>query len=179
MSGQSITWLFQFSGLGVNALSRHGDLFECDWYPILALDVDGPGDVREANHLHTSCGPLGLFALAVPKNKTVSYLIVGTKVGELTFEAKDVSVWESRALISPYLSQGHVDTMGLEDEDLSTDTQSVRPEDRLRRLAGLYDEGLISSEEYSQQRAEILRYIGSGSRFGWNDCLMAERLPAP
>lgn len=57
---------------------------------------------------------------------------------------------------NPYLYKAHYDFALSPVGDRDVQAEPLRVEERLRRLKDLFDQGLISEQEYQQQRAAIL-----------------------
>jgi hypothetical protein len=120
------------------------------WDAISGFAVEGPTEARKRVTV-TRILALGVFALAVPKAESVSYLIVSLPGDrEAAFEIRGVGPHQARADLLPFTSKvaGQLaDTPVAAGDDLKS---------RLLRLEDLRSEGLISDDEYSEQRARIL-----------------------
>jgi len=134
---------------GIAVEAEKGRVGLLRWADVAGLAVEGPTEARKRVTV-TRILALGVFALAVPKAESVSYLIVSLSGGrEAAFEIRGVGPHQARADLLPFAAKA-----GAAAPVLPAGGDDLR--DRLVRLEGLRSDGLISGSEYDEQRARIL-----------------------
>jgi Short C-terminal domain len=126
-------------------------LYECalPTSDITAAAVEGPEQV-ERRVTATRLFLVGIFAFAWKKSAKRSYLVIECATGVAIFECRSHTPMELRARLGPWLNRFR-ELSSPPERDAADD-----PSDRLRRLATLHAEGLVTEEEFSAKRAEII-----------------------
>ena len=117
---------------------------------MVAVGVEGPEQV-ERRVTATRLFLVGVFAFAWKKTEKRSYLVIETADGMALFECRSQTPIELRARLAPWLA-GFRELSNPGQQPFTED-----PGDRLRRLADLHREGLVTDAEFSAKRADIMK----------------------
>lgn len=156
LTGRTTKVTVEFYDVGIRLAVGSDSLADIAWSEIIALEAD------DREHLESRVTAsrvllVGLFALAIPKTKMGAYLVIEVADGAYVLFIPGLTSVELHAGLGPL--QPFVPDRGPE---LSPPESASRPEDigaRLTRLDALHAQGLVSSEEYSQKRRQILDEI--------------------
>jgi hypothetical protein len=128
------------------------------WANIISLDAEGSSEVQK-RFTATRFMLLGPLALAFKKDtKSACFVVVEGAFGEFIFQVKKKSVQELRMVLAPWRKR-----VGRGPE-LLTESVVVAPpaptaSDRLRELADLRDRGVVTEEEFSAKKSELLQLL--------------------
>jgi hypothetical protein len=147
---------------GIAFLRIRGPVFVIPWRDITALEVEGP----EQTERRVAAGRLlafGVLGLAAQKTSRSSVLVVTTtSQGQALFSTTRWNAAELRAKLVPITSRlGSAETnsspvpvsrMAAADEPADV----ADPVEQIRRLGELQEQGLLTAEEFTAKKAELL-----------------------
>lgn len=134
------------------------------WSTVLDIWVYGP-DTAHSQVTVPRVLLLGVFALAVPKSKKQSFLVIETEPGQGVIECHSHTSAELRSFIEPLRRRLRAEQ--LERDGPTNTTTSHAPDEharsdliaQIRQLAELRDDGLITDDEFEAKKSEMLRRI--------------------
>lgn len=151
------------SGIGLRGFRQ---LFVIPWDQIVDVEIEGPEQASK-RVTATRVLALGVFALAARKKSKMSVIIVRLRSGEeAVFQSEKMTPPEVRARLAPILSQLRVTEMQHSSQVQTTATATHPPSaavaplsvaDEIRKLAELREAGLLTEEEFLQQKSKLLQ----------------------
>lgn len=140
-----------FDAVGCHVKSTLGaSRLDFPWESVVALSVEG-ADALQKRITVTRMVLVGLFALAWKKKEQSSFFVIETQDGEYIFSSRQLSVQQLRAHLATVLA-------GFKGSDATSmeSTGASAVADRIRQLAALHEDGLISVEEFEEKRRQLL-----------------------
>lgn len=146
----------EFYDVGVRLAVRSGPIVDIAWSEISELDADDR-DHLESRVTVSRLLLVGVFALAIPKKKTGSYLVIETADGTYVLFVPGLNSVELGAGLKPlqrYIAasaqpSGESPALPLVDDVAA----------RLSKIEALRSQQLITEAEYAEKRAAILDSI--------------------
>jgi hypothetical protein len=145
-------------------MRRIKEAFVLPWSSVSGVAIEGPEAARRrvtAARLLT----VGVFAFAVKKKDKLAYLTVATHQGEVTFEVDGVLAPELKGRLARWTNTlaELAPSIITESPPPTSTPASVNPSpptgslaDELKKLAELRDAGILTDEEFAQQKALLL-----------------------
>lgn len=126
------------------------ELFRIPWSDVAGLDAEGR-EQAQSRVTATRLVTLGVFALAAKKKQKSAYLTVALKAGgEVLFQVDGATPQELRGRIAPALAL-------VTGTPPPAATVSIGdPMERLSLASSLHDAGVLTDEEFAEQKARIL-----------------------
>ncbi len=150
------------------SLSVVKTLFTIPWDQVLDIEVEGP----ESASKRVTAGralAFGVFALAAKKNEKLAVLIVQLRSGEeAIFDTRQFTAGELRAKLVPVTSQlrrargaapppvGAPQGQAPAPSSESPPAAALSVADELKKLAELKDAGVLTDDEFAQQKTKLL-----------------------
>jgi hypothetical protein len=128
---------------------------EIGWDQVAGIDVEGSQQVQTRATV-TRMLAVGLFALAWKKKLNSGFLVLELQDGsEVVFASARHTEPQLRAVLSSVLAAAKR-ALASPESDAQQRNQQQTAADRIRSLAALRDEGLVTAEEFDTKRAAIL-----------------------
>jgi Short C-terminal domain len=155
----------EFDGFGValkSGVLRHVKAF-VPWADMTGIAVDGMLDAQRQRSLAPTVEFGALGGLAGKKVKS-SYLMIGTRLGDLIFHAEKMTAPELQAKVSPIAAPAQQLIAARRQPSAAPVPQRARTPtadipDQIARLAELHKQGILTEEEFAAKKAELLSRI--------------------
>lgn len=128
--------------------------FEVAWENLQSIEFLGPGEVAQSR-----LGPVllfGVLGLGASGRQKLTELLLHTKHGPVFFQVLDRTPFELRARLRSSLEEHSIPEGGLPIPDRAVGSIPPLIADELSKLADLREQGVVTEEEFSAQKARLL-----------------------